>query len=73
MMVNEGVDPVSNRTILSKSTYKAVATASSIVIGSAANERTSIVGYGMGWMRTSYRGNEVSPAFSPTYAHIKDF
>ena len=58
-MLNEGVDPVSNTTIIPRAAYKAVTTASSIVYGAGRDERTSVVGYGFGWMRTAYRGHEV--------------
>lgn len=59
MLLNEGVDPVSNTPILSKKTFKAITTASALVLGSSSDENVSIVGYGLGWDRYSYKGYEV--------------
>lgn len=60
MMLNEGVDPVSNTTIIPMAAYKIITTASSVVFGAGKDKLTTIVGYGMGWRRTAYRGNEVN-------------
>ena len=60
MMLNEGVDPVSNTTIIPIAAYKVITTASSIVFGAGKDKLTTILGYGMGWRRTAYRGNEVN-------------
>ncbi|KAI5123304.1 hypothetical protein M0805_009325 [Coniferiporia weirii] len=57
VLLNEGVDPLSNKTIIPKSTFEASTTASVIMSGTGSG-RQSIAGYGMGWLRTSYLGHE---------------
>lgn len=58
MLLNEGVDPVTNKIVVPKSAFSAVTTASAIVYGKSSAPMMSIVGYGMGWMRLSYMGRE---------------
>lgn len=59
MMLNEGRNPVDNSTIIPISAFVAITTASSIVNGQG-NGEVSVLGYGMGWARFSYRGHDVS-------------
>lgn len=56
--MNEGVDPITNKTILPKSTYEAVTSAYAISAPAPFPE-LSILGYGLGWFRESYLGHEV--------------
>lgn len=60
--MNEGVNPVSNETVIPKSAFEAITTASSIAFGTASDiflEGSSLTGYGMGWFRASIQGREV--------------
>ena len=60
MLLNEGVNPVSNTTIIPKQAFKDITTASAIANGAPQAEHLSINGYGMGWRRQSYKGYDVS-------------
>ncbi|KAF7361335.1 Beta-lactamase domain-containing protein [Mycena sanguinolenta] len=58
MLLNSGVDPETNKTIIPRTTFDLATSAISIAAntGSALN---SIMGYGLGWGRLSYRGHEM--------------
>lgn len=60
MLLNEGVDPVTKKTIIPRSSFDVIITASAIVNGHSPDENTSIIGYGLAWFRFSYKGYEVS-------------
>ncbi|KAI1795412.1 beta-lactamase/transpeptidase-like protein [Ganoderma leucocontextum] len=54
VLLNEGEDPTTNKTVIPKSVFDAVTTSQIIVAGKPVpSYGSSIVGYGMGWMRTS--------------------
>nr|GAT58962.1 predicted protein [Mycena chlorophos] len=56
-VLNHGVDPRTNQTIISKSTFD-LATSAISVLSETGNPFASIMGYGMGWIRFSYRGHD---------------
>ncbi|KZV70776.1 beta-lactamase/transpeptidase-like protein [Peniophora sp. CONT] len=58
MLLNGGVDPVTNQRILASETIEAVSLARSVMVGTGSSEM-SIMGYGMGWMRSSFQGKEI--------------
>ncbi|KAA1476004.1 beta-lactamase/transpeptidase-like protein [Dentipellis sp. KUC8613] len=57
-LMNHGVDPRTNRTIIPRSVFDVVTTAQAIVHGEG-SAVTSISGYGMGWGRSSYYGHDI--------------
>ncbi|KAL4254577.1 class-A beta-lactamase family protein [Abortiporus biennis] len=57
MMLNEGIDPYTNRTIIPLQAYREITFAHSITSG-AGFPGSSIRGYGLGWGRSSYQGHE---------------
>ena len=60
-MLNRGVDPVTNRTIIPEAAYNETTTARVIQQGNVTTDTTvSIIGYGMGWQRNSLFGHDVS-------------
>ncbi len=59
MLLNGGVNPATNATVVPKSVIAEVTTAHTIISGRATSPELSISGYGMGWSRESYRGYEV--------------
>lgn len=59
MLLNSGVDPHTNKTILPGMTFNETVTAHTIVDGRATIPQVSIVGYGMGWGIESYSGHNV--------------
>ncbi|RDX43399.1 beta-lactamase/transpeptidase-like protein [Lentinus brumalis] len=58
VLLNEGTDPTTNATIIPPAAFTEMTTARSIVSGVAVGD-ISIMGYGMGWFRMSYRGHDV--------------
>ena len=58
MLMNEGVDPMTNNTIIPQSAYEEVTTAHMITAGRAPQPYFAVEGYGMGWWRRSYQGHE---------------
>jgi hypothetical protein len=60
MILNGGVDPVSNATIIPSAEYKVIIDAHSIVGLGGANALESTDLYGLGWHRDSYLGHDVS-------------
>ncbi|KAM5537319.1 hypothetical protein V8D89_009049 [Ganoderma adspersum] len=54
VLLNEGQDPTTNKTVIPKSVFDAVTTSQIIMAGKPIpTYGNSIVGYGMGWIRTS--------------------
>nr|GAT48083.1 predicted protein [Mycena chlorophos] len=58
MLLNKGVNPRTNETIIPKATFELVTSAISIAYNTG-DPLTSIMGYGMGWGRLSYRGQDL--------------
>ncbi|RPD57950.1 beta-lactamase/transpeptidase-like protein [Lentinus tigrinus ALCF2SS1-6] len=58
VLLNEGVDPSTNTTIIPLAAFAEMTAARTIVSGVPAGD-LSIMGYGMGWFRMSYRGHDV--------------
>jgi hypothetical protein len=64
MLLNEGIDPATNATVLPKDVLEVVTTSRAVDVGYGSNTE-SISGYGLGWMRVSYLGHDVcSPSTS---------
>ncbi|KAI0742270.1 beta-lactamase/transpeptidase-like protein [Daedaleopsis nitida] len=59
MLLNKGVDPHTNRTVVPRLTFDEMTTAHSVVDGSPPKPNRSIAGYGMGWMRLSVAGHDM--------------
>ncbi|KAJ7064936.1 beta-lactamase/transpeptidase-like protein [Mycena amicta] len=57
-LLNQGVDPRNNQTIIPKSTF-ILATSAISVAFDIGDELTSVMGYGLGWGRLSYRGHDL--------------
>ncbi|KZT69404.1 beta-lactamase/transpeptidase-like protein [Daedalea quercina L-15889] len=76
VLLNGGVEPNSNTTIIPPSAFEEITTAHSIVTGKPATPEMSIVGYGLGWERSSYQGHDVIthsgalPGFSTSVAFL---
>lgn len=71
VLLNEGVEPASNKTIIPRSAFEEITTAHSIQAGKPTIPEMSIQGYGLGWWRFSYQGHDVclSPfVFTPSAA-----
>lgn len=61
MLLNEGVNPVTNGIVLPPSVVKATTTGYIITSQRAQfGPRSSLATYGLGWSLASYRGHEVS-------------
>ncbi|KAF7328948.1 Beta-lactamase domain-containing protein [Mycena venus] len=58
MLLNSGVDGRTNDTILPATTFDLATSAISIASNKGSN-LSSILGYGLGWVRQSYRGHEL--------------
>ncbi|KAJ7060490.1 beta-lactamase/transpeptidase-like protein, partial [Mycena amicta] len=56
-MLNGGVDKLGNQTIVPQSTFD-LATSAIVISSPVGDNITSIVGYGLGWLRNAYRGHE---------------
>jgi len=59
MLLNRGVDPCTNTTIIPLSIFEETTMAHCITEGTGTDSNTSIEGYGMGWTRMSYKGHEI--------------
>ncbi|KAI1795410.1 beta-lactamase/transpeptidase-like protein [Ganoderma leucocontextum] len=57
--LNDGVDPVSGKTIFPKGVYDAVTTAQTVINGRPSAIYDSLIGYGMGWERWAAGGIDV--------------
>ena len=60
MILNEGVDPVTGKTIIPQSAFIAITSAQSIVSGVSSGPGVSFLGYGLGWITASVYGHDVS-------------
>ncbi|KAM5536134.1 hypothetical protein V8D89_010233 [Ganoderma adspersum] len=59
-VLNGGVDPVTNKTIIPQSAFDETTTARIIQAGNVTNDQTvSIIGYGLGWQRNSFLGHDI--------------
>ena len=58
-LLNGGVDPVTNRTIIPASTWLQEISAQIIVDPAPTFPDASLSAYGLGWIRQSYQGYEV--------------
>ncbi|KAI1784867.1 beta-lactamase/transpeptidase-like protein [Ganoderma leucocontextum] len=59
-VLNGGVDPVTNKTVIPASAYDETTTARIIQAGNVTNDKTtSIIGYGLGWQRNSFMGHDI--------------
>jgi CubicO group peptidase (beta-lactamase class C family) len=59
LFVHEGVDPVTNATVLPKSVFDAVITPTSIVPALPGFMEVPVLNYGLGWIRNAYNGLDV--------------
>ncbi|GBE87212.1 hypothetical protein SCP_1004590 [Sparassis crispa] len=59
MLLHKGVDPRTNLTVIPKAAYEESTTAHSVSLGKPSSPITSLIGYGMGWMRLSYQGRDM--------------
>jgi hypothetical protein len=59
LIMNGGVDPQTNIQIIPNATVN-LATTGRSVFSNEGNEFFSVMEYGLGWLRTAYRGHEVS-------------
>ena len=64
MILNGGVDPDTNVTIIPPAEFEVITSAHSIVSPDA-SAQTSTEVYGLGWYRTSYMGHDVSESYRP--------
>ena len=60
-ILNGGVDPATNNTIIPSSAFAETTTARMIQAGNVTKDKgVSIIGYGLGWQRNSFMGHDVS-------------
>ncbi|KLO13824.1 beta-lactamase/transpeptidase-like protein [Schizopora paradoxa] len=59
VLLNKGVDPISNETIIPRPVFNIVTTAHTLMNGNPRLQESSIVAYGMGWWRRSFKGHEM--------------
>lgn len=64
MILNGGVDPDTNVTIIPSAEFEVITSAHSIVSPDA-SAQTSTEVYGLGWFRISYMGHDVSESYRP--------
>ncbi|OBZ74859.1 Penicillin-binding protein 4* [Grifola frondosa] len=57
-LLNSGVNPETNVSVIPRSTFDETTTAHSIVVGKPPTPEMSILGYGMGWMQSSIQGHQ---------------
>ncbi|KZV71301.1 beta-lactamase/transpeptidase-like protein [Peniophora sp. CONT] len=58
VLLHQGRDPSTNGTIIPKDSFQLVTTSRTVDVGSG-SDTESISGYGLGWMRVSYRGHDI--------------
>ena len=66
-LLNFGIDTATNATIIPRSVFDEITTAHAIIEGMPAVPSQSISGYGMGWIRLSLEGRDVSQPQSFAY------
>ncbi|KAI0063206.1 beta-lactamase/transpeptidase-like protein [Artomyces pyxidatus] len=60
MLLNNGVDPRTNNTILPRSAFESIVSAHSIIPGNPFGfPGLSFAGYGLGWIRTTFMGHDI--------------
>jgi hypothetical protein len=64
MILNGGVDPDTNVTIIPSAEFEVITSAHSIVSPDASAQSSTLV-YGLGWLRISYIGHDVSESCKP--------
>ncbi|KAJ6510503.1 beta-lactamase/transpeptidase-like protein [Mycena sanguinolenta] len=69
MLLNFGVDPETNKTIIPQTTFDLATSAISIAVNKGPT-LTSIMGYGLGWARLSYCGHERGAPGVATIVHL---
>ncbi|OCH90092.1 beta-lactamase/transpeptidase-like protein [Obba rivulosa] len=57
--INGGVSPWTNTTVIPKSIVEETTTSTAVMVGRAPSPELSLQGYGMGWIRSTYRGHEI--------------
>ncbi|TFY56936.1 hypothetical protein EVJ58_g7336 [Rhodofomes roseus] len=78
VLLNRGVDPASNRTIIPRSAFEEITTAHAIIAGRPMTPEMSVMGYGLGWQRLSYQGHDMLthsgaiPGFSTRVAFLPE-
>jgi hypothetical protein len=60
MFLNGGIDPDTNVTIIPPAEFDVITSAHSVISSSAATAQTPTEVYGLGWVRVSFIGHEVS-------------
>jgi hypothetical protein len=60
MFLNGGIDLDTNATIIPSTAFDVITSAHSIVVPGAATAQTSTEVYGLGWVRLSILGHDVS-------------
>ena len=63
-LLNFGIDTTTNATIIPRSVFDEITTAHAIIEGMPEVSSQSISGYGMGWIRLSLEGRDVSQPHS---------
>jgi hypothetical protein len=63
MILNGGIDPETNVTIIPPPQFEIITSAHSIVSPNASAQTSTLV-YGLGWIRVSYLGHDVSESYS---------
>ncbi|KAI0075191.1 beta-lactamase/transpeptidase-like protein [Panus rudis PR-1116 ss-1] len=59
MLLNEGLVPGTNETIIPRNVFDEMTTAHAVVSGRAPSPESSLAGYGLGWSVSSYKGHEI--------------
>jgi len=78
VLLNKGVEPTSNETIIPPSAFEEITTAHAIMAGRPIAPEISIQGYGLGWWRFSYQGHDILthsgaiPGFSTRVAFLPE-
>jgi hypothetical protein len=69
MILNGGVDPISNVTIIPPAEFEIITEAHSIVSPNTDAQDSTYV-YGLGWDRESYLGHDVSESCNPFNLYV---
>ncbi|TFY68039.1 hypothetical protein EVJ58_g1251 [Rhodofomes roseus] len=71
-LLNGGVKPRTNTTIIPLSVYEEMTTARAVVFGAPRHPYLTIEGYGMGWERQSFQGHDVVSHTGRMPAHLSE-
>ncbi|KAH9922373.1 beta-lactamase/transpeptidase-like protein [Fomitopsis serialis] len=71
-LLNEGVDPETNLTVIPRSIYEEMTTAHAVVTGAPRYSYTAVKGYGMGWERTSFQGHDIISHTGRMPSHLSE-